>query len=269
MTNRVIDFYFFTGTGNTLLVVKEMREAFLASNIEVNLIPIEKACLQKVDLSHTLGLAFPVACQSTFPLVWDFLHSLPDSSGTEVFMVDTLDTYSGGVVGPLKKVLQDKGYETIGAREVRMPGNWLPKKINGEKNALRIKKGLKKAHNYAREIMDGSARWIRFPILSDLMYGVSSMRKTWEFMASKGKKFTVDREKCRQCDICERLCPIDNVVLEEYPRFLGHCQQCMRCISFCPTQAIYVPGKEYEVYRAVKVKELLGAGAEETNVRID
>ena len=46
MKSRIIDFYYFTGTGNTL------------------------------------GLAFPVACQSTYLLVWEFLRALPECDGT-------------------------------------------------------------------------------------------------------------------------------------------------------------------------------------------
>jgi len=45
--------------------------------------------------------------------------------------------------------------------------------------------------------------------------------------------------------------------MDEYLEFRNECQFCMRCISFCPTGAIHLPGKEYEVYRAVEVGELL------------
>ena len=37
-----IDFYFFSGTGNTLLVVKKMKEVFEEDGIKVNLYRLEK-----------------------------------------------------------------------------------------------------------------------------------------------------------------------------------------------------------------------------------
>lgn len=68
-----IDFYWFSGTGNTLLVANKMTEVFRSRGIEVNLFRIERSRPEHLDLGHTIGIAFPVACQSTFPLVWNFV----------------------------------------------------------------------------------------------------------------------------------------------------------------------------------------------------
>ncbi|MBU4176138.1 MAG: EFR1 family ferrodoxin [Actinobacteria bacterium] len=258
MNSKAIDFYYFTGTGNTLLVARKMAETFSDSGIEVNFRRIESSDPADVDLSHTLGIAFPVACQSTYLLVWKFLRALPECDGTEVFMVDTMQSFSGAIVGPLRKVLKKKGYRPIGAKEIVMPGNWFPKRINEEKNAGKVTRGLDKAAGFAQKIVDGSSRWRRVPVLSDGFYWICSRPKTWEMMAKAGEKFTVDVEKCNGCGICEKLCPVGNVTAGEPPSFGGSCQQCMRCISFCPSEAILVPDKEYALYSAVKVKEILG-----------
>ena len=257
MKNKIIDFYCFTGTGNTLLVARKMAETFSDIGIKVSFQHMEATDPAKIDLSHTLGLAFPVACQSTYLLVWDFIRALPECDGTDAFMVDTLQSFSGAVVGPLKKLLKKKGYRPIGAKEIVMPGNWFPKKLNGEKNAEKVTKGLGKAAVFAQKIADGTSRWRRVPVLSDGFYWICSRPKTWEMMAEAGEKFTVDVEKCNGCDICEKLCPVGNVTAGEPPSFGGSCQQCMRCISFCPSEAIFVPDKEYVLYKAVKVKDIL------------
>ncbi|WP_242993494.1 hypothetical protein [Lachnotalea glycerini] len=67
---------------------------------------------------------------------------------TPVFMVDTMMAFSGAIVGPLKKVLTEKGYNCIGACEIVMPNNWLPKQINEEENEKKINNGLRKAREY-------------------------------------------------------------------------------------------------------------------------
>jgi len=256
MTSDSVDIYYFSGTGNTLLVVKKMKEVFERNGLRVGLFRMEKTNPANVDLSHTVGLGFPVAAQGTFPFVWDFVRSLPQADGTPVFMVDTLAIYSGGVVGPMRKLLEEKGYTPIGAKEIRMPSNLFPKEVVPEKVEDKVRKGLEKAERYANDLLAGRTRWGRVPILSDMVAIFSQKGKAWKLFR-KIYRLQVDTSKCRRCGLCVRLCPVGNITMNEFPEFRGECQFCMRCISFCPTGAIHLPGKEYEVYRAVKVGELL------------
>ncbi len=94
MLKRTIDFYYFSGTGNTLLIVKKMKEVFEKKSIQVNLFHLEKCNPTKNNISNTIGLAFPVAEQGTYPFVWDFIRAMPN---TKVFMVDTMLAFSVGV----------------------------------------------------------------------------------------------------------------------------------------------------------------------------
>lgn len=257
MAVKPIDFYFFSGTGNTYLVVKEMADLFKEEGVEVNLFRIENVRPEDIDSSHTIGLGFPVAAQSTYKFIWDFLENLPDAQGTEIFMIDTLAQMSGGLVGPLKKYLEKRGYKTIGSMEIKMPGNWFPGKIDENKNREIISGGLKKAREYAKSLINGQAEWKSQSIFSDLISSISRSNFAWNFFANMGKKFRVDRDKCKQCNLCVKLCPIGNIEMNDYPEFLDKCQQCMRCISLCPTGAIYMEGKKSDIYRAVKAGELL------------
>jgi len=257
MKGDVVDFYYFTGTGNTLLVVQRIAEVLEARGKTVNLRRLECCEPAGVDTRNVIGLGFPVAGQSTYPFVWDFMRALPDSEGTEAFMVDTMYGFSGAIVGPLKKVLKAKGYEPTGATEIMMPGNWFPKKIDEEKNAKTVEKGLDKAARFAEKLADGSASWRRVPLLSDWFYRLCSRPKVWKMMAEIAAEYAVDPVKCRECEICEGLCPVGNISCAgDLPVFGDSCQQCMRCLAFCPTGAITVPGIEYEIYTAVKVRRV-------------
>jgi len=251
-----VDFYYFSG--NTLIVVREMARTLAERGIEVELHKIEKSDPGKVDLNKTIGLAFPVAAQSTFPFVWDFIEKMPAAEGTEVFMVDTLAAFSGGLVGPLRKILQAKGYIPIGAKEIKMPSNFYPKKISSEKDEEKIAKGLQTARNYALALVQGTAAWGKIAIFSDLIFTLSRSRKVWKFMSNLGKRIALDKEKCTQCQSCVKLCPTGNIAMDDYPLFSSKCQQCMRCLSFCPEAAISIPEKHYEVYRAVSLSEMMG-----------
>ena len=261
MVMENMDFYYFSGTGNTYLVVKKMCETFEKEGIKVNINKIEDSNPEEVNLEHTIGLGFPIAELSTYEFVWDFINALPEAEGTKIFMVDTLAGFSGGIVGPVRKIVEKKGYNPIGACEIIMPPNVFYIQ-DEETNKKKIKKGLKKAEKYAKALIKGKSKWGRVPVISDAVYYTSllGLKVTETNLNQKLLYLSTDKEKCSKCGICFKLCPIENIRMEEgeYPENLMHCQYCLRCASFCPKQAI--PCKinyKGKTYRAVKAKALL------------
>jgi NAD-dependent dihydropyrimidine dehydrogenase PreA subunit len=249
-----IGFYYFSGTGNTLLVVRKMKDVFEKNGSHVLMHPIEKTDPKTIDLSRVIGLAFPVAEQGTYPFVWDFVEALPESAGTPIFLVDTLFLYSGCIIGSLRKAVAKKGYLPIAAREIRMPSNLFPGKIDKRKNEEGISKGLKEAERYAHDILAGKAHWGRVPVLSDILGWVS--RKSFGTV-KRLFPLKVDRKKCARCGLCVKLCPVHNIDMPDYPEFKRRCASCMRCVSFCPTQAIHTPTKRHEQYHSVSADAFL------------
>lgn len=261
MKINTVDFYYFSGTGNTLLVVKKMKETFEKKGIEVNLNRIEKSEPGKVDVKKTIGIAFPIAELSTYLFVWEFIKSLPQVNGTEIFMIDTLAGFSGGIVGPIREIVKKKGYKPIGAKEIIMPPNIFYIQ-DEEAKKKKIEKGLVKAEEYANDIINGKSKWSRVPVLSDAMSSVSSglLKLSGSQQSQKWFNFEVDQTLCNKCGNCVDLCPVNNIKMDEgkYPEHGLKCEYCMRCLSFCPKQAI--PNKfnyKGKNYRAVKAKEFL------------
>jgi ferredoxin len=261
MSLDTVDIYYFSGTGNTLLVVRKMREVFMENGSECNLYPIEESKLEDVKLDHTIGIAFPVAVLSTYNFVWDFVKSLPEAQGTKIFMVDTLGGFSGGIVGPLRKIVENKGYIPIGAKEIVMPANVFY--IQDEKTCKeKVEKGLLKAEEYTLNIINGKSKWGRVPVISDAVYytSIAGLKLTETNLNQKWFYMGTENEKCKKCGICVKLCPVDNIEMKEgeYPKHLFHCEYCLRCTSLCPRGAI--PCKlnyKGKTYRAVKAKDFL------------
>jgi Pyruvate/2-oxoacid:ferredoxin oxidoreductase delta subunit len=221
---------------------------------------MERSDPASVDTGRGLGLAFPVACNSTYPLVWRFLEGLPAAGGTRVFMVDTLAGSSGGIVGPLKKLLLRKGYQPVGAAEIRMPCNIFY--VAGDAlNQRLVQDGLAAAGRFAADLLAGTAQWGRVPVASDLMEGISrGVLRLWRWQPSQRLfRFRVDADRCTECGLCARLCPVRNIQMQGSPEFGLKCQYCMRCVSFCPAQAIrsrlHWGGR---TWRAVEAKDLIG-----------
>ncbi|MCD5414467.1 MAG: EFR1 family ferrodoxin [Clostridiales bacterium] len=251
---KPIDFYYFSGTGNTYLVVKAMKDAFEKHELEVNLLPLVRFTESGFNENNIVGLAFPVAAQGTYPLCWEFLNKLPQVNGTQIFMVDTLAGISGGIVGPVKKILRKKGFTTIGAKEIRMPSNYFTKGKNKEKIIKMIKTGKGEAKKFADDIVNGTSGWARIPVFSDLLSLLSKSNMVWQFMR-KMTNIKLDTNLCTLCDLCEKACPINNIVLKPYPTINNRCQLCQKCIAVCPTEALICAfknkdGKAYTPYRA-------------------
>ena len=261
MNLRIVDFYYFSGTGNTFLIVTKMGDTFSKNGIKVNLYRIEKSNPDNVNLEHTIGLGFPVAEFSTYDFVWDFVKSLPEARETCIFMVATFGGISGGVVGSMREILKKKGYTPIGAEEIIMPPNIFY--IQDEKTCSeKVKKGIKKAEEYSMDLMSGKSKWGRVPVLSDVSYYISmtGLKLTDTNVNQKLIHLKTDTEKCIKCGICVKLCPVGNIEIKEkeYPEHGFDCRYCLRCTSFCPIKAISCPiNYKGMTYRAVKANELL------------
>jgi len=263
---KEIDIYWFSGTGNTLLIAQTLENILTSSGFKVNMKALEKSDASKVDIYRTLGLAFPVAEQGTFPLVWDFINKIPSPvelgiRDAEAFMVDTMMAYSGGVKGPIKKILRKKGFQTLGAKEIVMPNNLMKKKKQPEKDRLKIEKGKMAAEQFGRDLISGKAVWRDIPIYSDLMGSFSKMDFNWNLLRNKFP-LKVDDEKCTRCRLCEKNCPTGSWNFdEEQNRMIWakeDCIYCLRCFSYCPIQAISYGKKKYIQNKGVSTGMISG-----------
>lgn len=57
-------------------------------------------------------------------------------------------------------------------------------------------------------------------------------------------KLKIDSKKCIGCGACEKLCPMNNIHIENMKAVSENmCTMCYRCISHCPQKAITLIGK--------------------------
>ncbi len=248
------DIYFFSGTGNTLLAVREMKVEFGRRSAGCRLRRIEASDPSGVDVSRALGLAFPIAAFTTYPLVWDFVERLPPAKGTPAFALATMAGMSLCAMGPLQRMLEGKGYVPAGARQLVMPSNLWIKRYNAGKTKEKVQKALGEARKFASEFLDGRSKWLRFPLVPDLLFPLFRSERVWK---STPGYVRLDRDKCTNCALCVELCPVGAVQLNSDVRITADCQMCMRCVSYCPQQALYYGKDRYERYRPVRHEDLL------------
>jgi ferredoxin len=255
MDIKKIDLYYFSGTGNTLLVCRKMKKVFGAAGAETRLYAIEKEIPSSIDLGSCIGLAFPVAVFTTYPFVMKFIKGLPEAEGTKVFMVDTMGGLSLGIRSVIRSILVQKGYKPIAATQIVMPDNYWPSKEKEKDNPSVVGKGIDAVSSYAKKIMEGTASWKEFQILPQIIYHISQSLFRLPSFTKKAIKF--NRDKCVKCGLCSKLCPVGNITMHEYPVLDNKCEVCVRCTSFCPVGALYRRKEGEHVYKAVKAEELL------------
>ncbi|MGL6195119.1 MAG: EFR1 family ferrodoxin [Thermoguttaceae bacterium] len=233
--------YWFSGAGNTLQAAEVFAKRLQELGWDVKLRPIEKSDPTKINPAAVFGLAFPTYSFSIPVYVKAFVKSLPQVNGTEAMMLGTHGALSGGVMGPLKRLLTQKGFKCRGARIISMPCSYFP--FTGEEtNRKLLNRGMEQVKRYADDFNANAVSWSRWPILSD----VYSAGMSWFFGLRKICRATQTSihtrvALCSHCGTCVKLCPVNALKQEspEHPPVVNDkCTNCLRCVAVCPTDAM-------------------------------
>ncbi|EGD48085.1 hypothetical protein Cpap_2773 [Ruminiclostridium papyrosolvens DSM 2782] len=255
MLKKPIIIYYFSGTGNTLLVARKIKEVFEKQKYLVTLRKISVSGTIELENDYHLGIVVPVAIQSTFPIVWDFIDRLPEGNMRQVFFADTMEVFSGGIVGPMKKSLEAKGYRCIGACEFKMATSMQTTGKKAEIGKVKNKIALLKVEDYVQSLVDGRAKWRRIPGLSDAMRYISKGRSIW---IKTSERIGIDYALCTKCRMCEKFCPVNAIQLTNQHMKIQHkqCISCMRCVNYCPQNAFTLGEKHVIQKKVTKINEL-------------
>lgn len=252
--NKKMDVIYFSGTGNTEMVVNHIIQILQDKNIEV----CKKSASSPYE--HKKGtellLAFPINSQAVSPYIWRFMKNLPEGMGDQVHVVVTLNE-SAAILKPLNKLLKKKGYLPQSTVEISMPNNML---VGEDTTANRLKSAIKAAEQFAKELVENQTTWKEEKKGSAFVSFLS--RKTvlpWITMRLVNKIET-DESKCTKCGLCVKECPVHNIRMEDIPIHLNQCQFCMHCGAVCPNGAVRFKGKpDYHIRTAKECskKELI------------
>ncbi len=260
MNAQHVDIYCFTGTGNSLRVARAAADVFEQAGRNARVLPMELVDPKTISTDHAIGLVFPIYVLTAPPLVWDFVRQLPRADGTEIFVIDTLGSFSGAVLGPLKSFLARQGYNPLGAIEIRMPEN-MYSVLSREKVEPLAERGLAKARIFAQKLHAGTATWQRIsPLTAGFVRTVILPVSRW-FFRHYSKRFRVDATKCTGCALCQTICPTKSIAMTAQHianhNLTSRCTLCMRCISFCPTRAITMDTSSRGTYTAIDTQEFV------------
>lgn len=242
--------YYFSGTGNTEIVVKLLAEALKReSNYQVSLVRMEEMLnrgeVVTIEKNTLVGFAFPVYGFGSPQLVDAFIEKQVALKATanKCFILMTAADFVGvnhNGAASVKANLESSKLDVFYERIIAMGSNYV---VGYDRRFIKqlYEAAKEKAVHMAGEIAEHKVR----------LYSPSRMtRKLTQTVnhieARKGsKKFgelLKATDSCTHCGLCEQNCPAENIqLIDGTPKFSSKCIMCMRCIYACPESAIY-PG---------------------------
>ena len=284
---QTVHIYWFSGSGNSLLAALALAGRFRELGLTVDLRAMENHDPCELDPAAVFGLVFPTHCFTMPEIVRQYAEQLPQVDRVPAFMVNTVGiTTGGGVCGPLKRILTEKGFVCHGAKILMMPDSFFAF-IHGRLAQRMIRAAMRRVQTFADRLIAGQTHWRRIPVITDvwaalmrrIFAGRNLPAKHLHYMRVASRKKT-----CTQCGVCAKHCPVGALSfgsLEEANPQLGDsdrklvrhvtkptmsppepnpdCTLCLRCVAVCPTNAMRLRLMMLPPYRPNSQKELLRA----------
>ena len=247
---------YFSATGNSLAVARQ-----LAEQLNEQLMPLIDAVGVDLTNEKRIGLVFPTYDFNLPPALRDMIAQLRISPKSYVFTVITCGSMVGNCVWVLRRILREKGIELAYSHKVSVPDNSaLAFGRNPNKQLGKFARVPARMEQIIRELQAEShtLHYSWFGLLSWLLG-----RPAIENGMIKALGPKVNPDKCIGCDICVRVCPMENIRLMDKKAITGdHCTVCLACVHACPQQAMTTHGHETlkeRQYRnpQIKLKDLI------------
>lgn len=228
---------YFTGTGNSRYVAERVAEVIGDELLDMT---------ERVKRSDTSTVKAERLVFVTPTYAWRIPKTAEKWIGDTEFTGGKQAWFimdCGGEIGDAAKynklLCGRKGFEYMGTAQVVMPENYIAMFSVPSKEKARqiIRKAEPSIAGAAQRIAEGEA----FPAPRRNLYDrlmSDTVNPIFYRACVHAHPFRAD-DKCIGCGKCVRLCPLNNITLEDgKPLWGGNCTHCMACISYCPTEAI-------------------------------
>lgn len=259
--------YCFSGTGNTKRVSEFVKTELDKRDVETTVFSFDYESYKKrTYLSPNdfdiIAIAYPIYGFNAPYLVNRFVKALEKAKGEkQCFIIKTSgepfapNHYSSSI---MKSRLRRKGYRVMEEKHYLMPYNIMfryPDEL--------VKQMYIYAESHAAIMADkivNNEKYLLHPHpLYYLLYTLGKL--VWIGGPIIGKTYRIKKKKCTKCTLCIKNCPMSNIRegKDGYPHFGCHCMICMRCVMYCPHDAINAGIlNAWKVNGAYPFKKLLG-----------
>jgi len=235
----VSNIYFFSSTGNSLVVARDLAGELGDSKI----IPVPEAVLQpEISLDAEVNVVvFPVYIWGLPRIISSFIRKIKNPAEKRIYAVATFGGFPAGTLNQLEEELKAAGASLSAGFAIRMPGNYTPmygahteekqrKCFVGEKEQI---KGIAK---YIKEKKRG--RFDKNNFIVNWIFSSFIYKKFMSKVFAADAKYWVN-DKCFGCGLCAKVCPVKNIKIQgEKPVWFHNCEHCLACLQWCPVFAI-------------------------------
>ena len=222
--------FYFTGTGNSLFIAKQLEE-----NPES--IPQMMRLGRREFAAESIGIVAPVYGHEIPAMVKEFLRK--GHFHTDYFYI--LLTYGnrhGGAAELAKQFCEECGIRVDYINVILMADNWLPAFDMNEqkKEDKQVEKQMEAILGDLREEKKETARVTE----TDRAAHQQFLERMSQMPADAWQHLIRISDGCVGCGICEQVCPSGSIrVIDGRARHLpGNCQTCLACVHACPQKAI-------------------------------
>jgi len=243
---------YFSGTGNTEYVAKEIKGEFANKNITCDTYEVSKnkGFEDKYDF-YVFGAPIYAEMFPVFYTQWVKEH-ITKGSGRKCIVFSTQASESACGPAVFAKELKGIGFEVVIEDCVIMPNNYyivMFKKFTEKQ----VADALEKSKYRAEVIVD---KFLKSETLLNAAKGRTLWAKPvfkiftiWSKKWAK-KSLEVDMDKCTRCGLCQRQCPVNNIKVEkDSVIFSNKCISCQRCVHNCPVNAFLYKNKVVDQYK--------------------
>ncbi len=243
---------YFTSTGNTKWVCDEFKKHLEDFNHTVIISDVIKDGIDFDDDADMVGIIYPV-WGSTLPSVLGENLLKSKKSDKKMFLIGNCGAFSGDT-GPhwKKKIEKVLGYDVFYANHLVMPltlnipyGDFMP--VSDDEG---IKKALENAKPTIKKMCDSilnEERFIKGKDILGIMGGIFQRVQDKYMVPLRKKGMSINKIKCTNCNICSKICPMDNInVIEKTLIKKDNCIFCLRCYNLCPEKAFLVGIKSFD-----------------------
>ena len=224
--------FYFSGTGNSAFIAKSM-----ADNIEnCKVIDLSRYTVHDALEVDRIGFVFPVYWWGIPNIVAKFINALKIKSANYVFAAVTMGSSSGNAIPLVKSLLERKNIILSAGYKYRMPDNYIIAHAAPTEDKQReiIDLTYKKLKGDIEKIIEKTET----PISKEHVITKMINQHYIKTYATIDKKFCVSSE-CTHCGLCEKECPVGNIeIVEGIPTWKHSCESCLKCIQYCPQNAI-------------------------------
>ncbi len=224
-------------------MTEHVQAFFIENDVSCEIYSIEQVTKEDVvricEDSDRIGFAYPIYGSDIPEPMKFFLDDLPSLS-KKIFVFCTQLAFSGDGAWVYNKELANKGFEISHSAHFIMPHNITLTPVLFPITGKRVHALLLKFSKYrAKKFVNAIITSKRFHNGKHGYYlGMIQRGPYRKYLPVLQTLVGVDESLCISCGYCARICPTENIEMEDFPKFLGKCTECMRCYNFCPVSAI-------------------------------